>query len=316
MCANRSRRGTCPIGQTAPLPVGGGSPYRAIRPRPLVAETRCEDGPVTATVMDGKAALAEILVELAARVEKLAAAGVTPGLGTLLVGEDPGSQAYVLGQAPRLREGRDRLDPARAARRRHPGRRRARDRRAQRRPGLHRLHRPAAAAAWAGRGRGAGAGRPGQGRRRAAPDEPRTAGARRGGAAAVHAARDRRSVQALRHRAGRGAGHGGRPRRDRRPSARPAAHPAQRELDGHALPHRHPRPRGRGATGRHRRGRGRGRRPDHRRHGRARRDRPRRRRHAHGAGTRRGRRPRGGRGGGSPGPDARRRGPDDAGRCC
>jgi methylenetetrahydrofolate dehydrogenase (NADP+)/methenyltetrahydrofolate cyclohydrolase len=48
--------------------------------------------------MDGKAALAEILVDLTGRVEKLAAAGVTPGLGTLLVGDDPGSHAYVRGK--------------------------------------------------------------------------------------------------------------------------------------------------------------------------------------------------------------------------
>src|SRR3954452_25530284 len=48
--------------------------------------------------MDGKAALAEILVELTTRVEKLAAAGVTPGLGTVLVGDDPGSRAYVRGK--------------------------------------------------------------------------------------------------------------------------------------------------------------------------------------------------------------------------
>ena len=53
---------------------------------------------MTATVMDGKAALAEILVDLGARVEKLTAAGVTPGLGTLLVGDDPGSHAYVRGK--------------------------------------------------------------------------------------------------------------------------------------------------------------------------------------------------------------------------
>ena len=53
---------------------------------------------MTATVMDGKAALAEILVDLTGRVEKLAAAGVTPGLGTLLVGDDPGSHAYVRGK--------------------------------------------------------------------------------------------------------------------------------------------------------------------------------------------------------------------------
>src|SRR3954454_7108822 len=48
--------------------------------------------------MDGKAALAEILVELTGRVEKLAASGVTPGLGTLLVGDDPGSHSYVRGK--------------------------------------------------------------------------------------------------------------------------------------------------------------------------------------------------------------------------
>ncbi|GAA4869005.1 bifunctional methylenetetrahydrofolate dehydrogenase/methenyltetrahydrofolate cyclohydrolase [Pseudonocardia benzenivorans] len=45
--------------------------------------------------MDGKAALAGILGELAERVEKLAAAGRTPGLGTVLVGDDPGSRSYV-----------------------------------------------------------------------------------------------------------------------------------------------------------------------------------------------------------------------------
>jgi methylenetetrahydrofolate dehydrogenase (NADP+) / methenyltetrahydrofolate cyclohydrolase len=53
---------------------------------------------VTATVMDGKATLNEILGELTVRVEKLKAAGVTPGLGTLLVGDDPGSHSYVRGK--------------------------------------------------------------------------------------------------------------------------------------------------------------------------------------------------------------------------
>jgi len=48
--------------------------------------------------MDGKATLAELLEDLRARVEKLAAAGVTPGLGTVLVGDDPGSHAYVRGK--------------------------------------------------------------------------------------------------------------------------------------------------------------------------------------------------------------------------
>jgi methylenetetrahydrofolate dehydrogenase (NADP+)/methenyltetrahydrofolate cyclohydrolase len=53
---------------------------------------------VTATVMDGKATLAEILDELTGRVEKLQAAGVAPGLGTVLIGDDPGSHAYVRGK--------------------------------------------------------------------------------------------------------------------------------------------------------------------------------------------------------------------------
>ncbi|MGH3566271.1 MAG: tetrahydrofolate dehydrogenase/cyclohydrolase catalytic domain-containing protein [Pseudonocardia sp.] len=50
---------------------------------------------MTATVMDGKATLGSILVELGGRIEKLAEGGSTPGLGTLLVGDDPGSHSYV-----------------------------------------------------------------------------------------------------------------------------------------------------------------------------------------------------------------------------
>lgn len=50
---------------------------------------------MTATVMDGKATLAAIKSELAQRVAALAARGVTPGLGTVLVGDDPGSHWYV-----------------------------------------------------------------------------------------------------------------------------------------------------------------------------------------------------------------------------
>jgi methylenetetrahydrofolate dehydrogenase (NADP+)/methenyltetrahydrofolate cyclohydrolase len=50
---------------------------------------------VTATRLDGKATAATIRTELTARVEALAAAGRRPGLGTLLVGDDPGSRWYV-----------------------------------------------------------------------------------------------------------------------------------------------------------------------------------------------------------------------------
>jgi len=54
--------------------------------------------PVTAQVMDGKATRDEIFVDLKERVAALTAAGRTPGLGTILVGADPGSQAYVRGK--------------------------------------------------------------------------------------------------------------------------------------------------------------------------------------------------------------------------
>jgi methylenetetrahydrofolate dehydrogenase (NADP+) / methenyltetrahydrofolate cyclohydrolase len=53
---------------------------------------------MTATILDGKATAAEIKAELAQRVAKLTAAGLTPGLGTVLVGDDPGSRAYVAGK--------------------------------------------------------------------------------------------------------------------------------------------------------------------------------------------------------------------------
>ncbi|CRZ15826.1 bifunctional 5,10-methylene-tetrahydrofolate dehydrogenase/ 5,10-methylene-tetrahydrofolate cyclohydrolase [Mycolicibacterium neworleansense] len=53
---------------------------------------------VGAIVLDGKATRDEIFVDLKQRVAKLAEAGRTPGLGTVLVGDDPGSQAYVRGK--------------------------------------------------------------------------------------------------------------------------------------------------------------------------------------------------------------------------
>jgi methylenetetrahydrofolate dehydrogenase (NADP+)/methenyltetrahydrofolate cyclohydrolase len=53
---------------------------------------------MTATILDGKATAAAIRAELTDRVARLAAAGLTPGLGTVLVGDDPGSQSYVNGK--------------------------------------------------------------------------------------------------------------------------------------------------------------------------------------------------------------------------
>ena len=50
---------------------------------------------MTATTLDGKATLATIKDELRGRIAALKARGITPGLGTVLVGDDPGSQWYV-----------------------------------------------------------------------------------------------------------------------------------------------------------------------------------------------------------------------------
>jgi methylenetetrahydrofolate dehydrogenase (NADP+)/methenyltetrahydrofolate cyclohydrolase len=50
---------------------------------------------VTATVLDGRAILAIIKEELKVRVAALADRGITPGLGTILVGDDQGSRWYV-----------------------------------------------------------------------------------------------------------------------------------------------------------------------------------------------------------------------------
>ncbi len=53
---------------------------------------------MTARILDGRAVAADMKVDLTARVAALTDAGRTPGLGTLLVGDDPGSHAYVAGK--------------------------------------------------------------------------------------------------------------------------------------------------------------------------------------------------------------------------
>ncbi len=50
---------------------------------------------MTARILDGSATLRSIKLELAERVSRLAEQGVVPGLGTVLVGDDPGSHWYV-----------------------------------------------------------------------------------------------------------------------------------------------------------------------------------------------------------------------------
>ena len=53
---------------------------------------------MSATILDGKQTAAQVKAELAVEVAALSQAGRTPGLGTVLVGDDPGSRAYVAGK--------------------------------------------------------------------------------------------------------------------------------------------------------------------------------------------------------------------------
>jgi methylenetetrahydrofolate dehydrogenase (NADP+)/methenyltetrahydrofolate cyclohydrolase len=53
---------------------------------------------MTAQILDGKALATTIKAELKVRVAALVEQGYVPGLGTVLVGDDPGSHAYVRGK--------------------------------------------------------------------------------------------------------------------------------------------------------------------------------------------------------------------------
>ncbi len=53
---------------------------------------------MSAEILDGKALAATIKSQLASRVLELKSRGITPGLGTVLVGDDPGSHSYVGGK--------------------------------------------------------------------------------------------------------------------------------------------------------------------------------------------------------------------------
>jgi len=53
---------------------------------------------VSATLLDGRAAAAELKAALRERVADLRGRGFVPGLGTVLVGDDPGSRSYVAGK--------------------------------------------------------------------------------------------------------------------------------------------------------------------------------------------------------------------------
>ena len=77
-----------PLSRAAAAPRGGGARLTWRRAEPTAS-------PVTATVLDGEALAARIRAEVAAEVAELAAAGVVPGLGTILVGDDGPSARYV-----------------------------------------------------------------------------------------------------------------------------------------------------------------------------------------------------------------------------
>ena len=51
-----------------------------------------------ARILDGKALATIIKADLRTRVEILKTRGIKPGLGTVLVGDDPGSHSYVSGK--------------------------------------------------------------------------------------------------------------------------------------------------------------------------------------------------------------------------
>ena len=53
------------------------------------------EGKTRPQILDGNATAAAIKEELKERVEALKAKGITPGLGTVLVGDDPASRSYV-----------------------------------------------------------------------------------------------------------------------------------------------------------------------------------------------------------------------------
>ncbi len=196
--------------------------------------------PVTAQILDGTATAKAIKAELTTRVAALREQGVVPGLGTVLVGDDPGSKWYVAGKhkdcaevgitsirvdlpetatQAEVEEHVDRLnaDPActgyivQLPLPKHMDVNAVLDRMdpAKDVDGLHPTN-----LGWLVLGK----------------DAP----------AALHAVRHPRAAAPPRRGDRRRRGGRGRPRGHGRPAAGPAAHPSQRERHRDALPHRHP----------------------------------------------------------------------------
>jgi len=78
--------------------VTGSAGVTGVTGEPGVAEPRRFGGPDSAIVIDGTALAATVKHELRDRVDALRARGIVPGLGTILVGANPGSLSYVAGK--------------------------------------------------------------------------------------------------------------------------------------------------------------------------------------------------------------------------
>ncbi len=76
---------------------------------------------MSAIILDGKAVAATVRDEVALRVAALAEKGVSVGLATVLVGDDPASHVYVRGKAEAGGTGGDCIFPSRATRHGEPG---------------------------------------------------------------------------------------------------------------------------------------------------------------------------------------------------
>jgi len=93
-----------PVGTAAAAGPGGASPTAgASGPGGAPAATGTTDlpriaGPGSAITIDGTALAARVKADLRERVAALRARGVVPGLGTILVGSNPGSLSYVAGK--------------------------------------------------------------------------------------------------------------------------------------------------------------------------------------------------------------------------
>src|SRR6516225_9174333 len=98
-CARFERRSLDdPVAQRQRTELGRTEHIRRGRHIGSVRGDRARLSGVGAITLDGKATRDEIFVDLKERVAALTVAGRTPGLGTILVGDDPESQAYVRGK--------------------------------------------------------------------------------------------------------------------------------------------------------------------------------------------------------------------------